>query len=107
MAKFEGGQLVQLILTKVVFACQRLWWRRRLGLHGDLRPAGLGLVAPIWKPLPDASGLLTCACPFSTKEETRTLRVGARLAPVVMACVTQTSRGVPFLDLSAPCEPAW
>ena len=25
-ARFEGGQLVQAILTKVVFACQRLWW---------------------------------------------------------------------------------
>ena len=24
--QFEGGQLVQAILTKVVFACQRLWW---------------------------------------------------------------------------------
>ena len=24
--QFERGQLVQLILTKVVFACQRLWW---------------------------------------------------------------------------------
>lgn len=30
------GKLVQLILTKVVFACQRLWWGRCLGLHGDL-----------------------------------------------------------------------
>ena len=41
------------------------------------RPAGLGLVAPIWKPLSDALGLLACACPFSTKEETRTLRARA------------------------------
>ena len=24
--KFEGGQLVQAILTKVVFACEKLWW---------------------------------------------------------------------------------
>ena len=24
--QFERGQLVQLILTKVVFACKRLWW---------------------------------------------------------------------------------
>ena len=38
------------------------------------RPAGLGLVALIWKPLPDASGLLACTCPLSTKEETGTLR---------------------------------
>ena len=38
------------------------------------RPAGLGLVAPIWKPLPDASVLLAYACSFSTKEETSTLR---------------------------------
>ena len=44
----------------------------------DSRPAGLGVVAPIWKPLPDASGLLACACLFITKEETRTLRA---LAP--------------------------
>ena len=39
--QFEGGQLVQAILTKVVFACQRLWRRRRLGLHCALRPAVL------------------------------------------------------------------
>ena len=25
-SQFERGQLVQLILTKAVFACQRLWW---------------------------------------------------------------------------------
>ena len=24
--QFEGGHLVQAILTKAVFACQRLWW---------------------------------------------------------------------------------
>ena len=24
--QFERGQLVQLILTKAVFACERLWW---------------------------------------------------------------------------------
>ena len=24
--KFEGGQLVQAILTKAVFACEKLWW---------------------------------------------------------------------------------
>ena len=24
--KFEGGQLVQAILTKAVFACERHWW---------------------------------------------------------------------------------
>ena len=32
---------------------------------------------------------------------------GARLALVVMAHVTGTSRGAPRLDLSAPREPAW
>ena len=41
MGKFEGRQLVQAILTKVVFACKRLWWGRRLGLHDDLRLAVL------------------------------------------------------------------
>ena len=43
------------------------------------RPAGLGLVALIWKPLLDASVLRAYACLLSTKEETRTLRA---LAPV-------------------------
>ena len=32
------------------------------------------------------------------------MRAGARLVPVVMACITGTSRGAPHLDLSAPCE---
>ena len=26
VGKFEGGELVQAILTKVVFARERLWW---------------------------------------------------------------------------------
>ena len=37
-----------------------------------------GLVAPIWKPLLDASVLRACAYLLSAKEETMTLRV---LAP--------------------------
>ena len=43
-------------------------------LAGGNGHAGLGLVAPIWKPLPDASVLLASAGLLSTKEETRTLR---------------------------------
>ena len=86
----------------MVFSCKRLWWLRRLGLHGDLRLAVLlvfGLIALIWKPLPDASVLRACACILSTKEETRTLRVlahalrlpGARVVSIVMAHVTRAS----------------
>jgi len=37
------------------------------------RPAGLALVASIWKPLLDALVLFVCACLLNTKEETRTL----------------------------------
>ena len=29
--KFEGGQLVQAILTKAVFACEKLWGNAVLG----------------------------------------------------------------------------
>ena len=32
------------------------------------------------------------------------MHAGARLAPVIMACITGTSRGAPRLDLSAPRE---
>ena len=81
MAKFEGRQLVQVILTKGGLRLPKALvvtpsWAPRW--PPSCRPAGLGLVAPISKPLPDASGLLACACPLSTKEETRTLRA---LAP--------------------------
>ena len=89
--KFEGGQLVQAILTKVVFACIKLWWWRCFGLHDDLRLAvrGLGPVAPEWQPLPDASVLRGCACPLCTKEETRTMRA---LAPAWWRSSWLTSR---------------
>ena len=43
--------------------------RSRGVTHGSL-----GLGAPEWKPLLDASILRACACLLSTKEETRTLR---------------------------------
>ena len=47
-----------------------------------------------WQPLPDASVLRDCACPFCTKEEGRTLR---RLAP---AWHLRSS----LLASRAPCE---
>ena len=67
-AKFEGRQLVQVILTK-----GGLRLPKALVVTPSCRPVGLGLVALIWKPLLDASVLLVCACLLSTKEETRTL----------------------------------
>ena len=75
--QFEGGKRVQVILTKGGFCLQKalvvtLPWAPRRPL--SCRPAGLDLVAPIWKPLPDASGLLACACLFGTKEKTGSLR---------------------------------
>ena len=54
------------------------------------RPSGLGLVAPIWKPLLDASVLRACTCLLSTKGETRTLRT---LAPAWFRSSWLTSRG--------------
>ena len=77
--KFEGGQLVQAILTKAVFACEKLWGDAVLGsmMTSALPSSGLGLVAPIWQPLPDASVLFACAGLLSTKEEIRTLRAPA------------------------------
>ena len=79
--QFEGGQLVQAILTKGGLRLPKVLvvmpsWAPWSPL--SCRPSGLGLVAPIWKTLPDASGLLACVCPLCTKEETRTLRL---LAP--------------------------
>ena len=74
--KFEGGQLVQAILTKAVFACEKLWGDAVLGstMTSAFPSSGLGLVAPIWQPLPDTSVLFACAGLLSTKEEIRTLR---------------------------------
>ena len=73
--KFEGGQLVQAILTKAVFACEKPWGDVILGstMTSALPSSGLGLVAPIWQPLPDASVLFACAGLLSIKEEIRTL----------------------------------
>ena len=66
MAGFERGQVVQLILTKVVFACEKplvvtLRWARRL--PPSCRPGSLGLVTPEWKPLADSLGLRACGLP--------------------------------------------
>ena len=79
--KFEGGQLVQAILTKGGLRLRKALvvtpsWAPRW--PPSCRPSGLGLVAPIWQPLPNASVLLACACLLSTKEETRMMRA---LAP--------------------------
>ena len=74
--KFEGGQPVQAILTKAVFACEKLWGDAVLGstMTSALPSSGLSLVAPIWQPLPDASVLFAYTGLLSTKEEIRTLR---------------------------------
>ena len=78
--KFEGGQLVQAILTKAVFAYEKLWGDAVLGstMTSALPSSGLGLVAPICQPLCDASVLFACAGLLSTKEEIGTMRA---LAP--------------------------
>ena len=90
--KFEGGQLVHAILTKVVFACQRLWWCCRLGLHDDLHLAVLLVL--VWlhqngnlclMPRYSAAAL----APLCTKEETRTL---CALAPAWCRSSQLTSR---------------
>ena len=65
-------------------------WSWAPRLPPSCRPSGLGLVAPLWKPLLDASVLRACACPLSTKEETRMLRV---LAPAWSQSSWLTSRG--------------
>ena len=104
----EGGQLVQVILTKgglrlpKVLVVTPSWAPCR---PPSCRPSGLGLVAPIWKPLPNASVLHACACPFAPKRKRGHCAgwclPGARLVLIVMACVTSTSRGTPCLDLFA------
>src|SRR4051812_46206537 len=75
VGKFEGGHLVQAILTKAVFACKKLWGDAVLGstMNSALPSSGLGLDAPIWQPLPDALVLFACASLLSTKEEIETL----------------------------------
>ena len=74
--RFEGGQLVQAIQTKAVFACEKPWGDTVLGstMTSALPSSGLGLVAPIWQPLHDASVLFACVGLLSTKEEIETLR---------------------------------
>ena len=89
--KFEGGQLVQAILTKAVFACEKLWGDAVLGsmMTSGLPSSSLGLVAPMWQPLPDALVLFACAGLLSTKEEIETLRA---LAPAWYRSSWLTSR---------------
>ena len=73
---FERGQPVQAILTKGGLRLPKvLVMTPSCGprLPPSCQSAGLGLVAPIWKPLPDASVLHAYACPLCAKQETRTL----------------------------------
>ena len=114
MAKFEGGQLVQAILTKgglrvpKALVVKTSWAPR---LPPPCHPAGLGLVAPIWKPLPDASRLFAYACSFSTKEETSTLRPLAPAWPWSSCLTSREPHEVPLalispLLMSQPSEAA-
>ena len=71
VGEFEGGQLVQAFLTKAVFACEKLWGDAVLGstMTSALPSSGLGLVAPIWQPLCDASVLFACAGSLAPKRK--------------------------------------
>ena len=65
----------------------------------------------IWKPLPDASGLLACTYPFSTKEETSTLRPLAPAWPWSSCLTSREPHEVPLalispLLMSQPSEAA-
>ena len=104
---------------------ETMWWVSLVqNTVNDLRPAGLGLIAPIWKPLLDASGLLACACLFSTKEKTGTLHPLAPAWPwsswltscepreVHLALISLVLRSQPDVAVleEAPCRPpreAW
>ena len=91
-AGFERGQLVQLILTKVVFAYEKPLVVTLRWLVDDLRPAVLAVLISLHQ-----NGILwlipwdstPVACLICTEEETYALRLpGARLALVVMAHVS-------------------
>ena len=80
MAEFEGGQLVKLILRKVVFACKASGRDAVVGsaMTSVLLSWWSWCFSWKWKPLADSLGLCTCTCLLSTKEETVVLRL---LAP--------------------------
>ena len=99
---FEGRQIVQVILTNGGLHLPKALEGCSGGLCGDHRPAGPCLVALIWKPLSDASGVLARACLFSTKEEASTLRTLAPAWPWLSWLASQKPREVPLALISSP-----
>ena len=111
--KFEGGQLVQAILTKAVFACENLWGDAVLGstMTSLLQSMVLVLLHRNGNLCLMPRYSMVALAPFAPKRKqgccARWRPPGIRLVSIIMAHVTRASRGLPRLDISAPREPAW